>query len=163
MWHIVWLYPPWCYFIFGVWKYSTTYYEWWCPHICFLLCLGWCFDSHFPHYPMSPSTTMSATFHDFVGCQTFSSCILLFHQYAVSAAIDNAANYGAHTLVEGLGLDFSIIDSHIAQVYSSGILDFIYTLSLECLSLSLHTRFEIILSPSSRIIPQHIISYHIVP
>ena len=52
---------------------------------------------------MTPSSTMSATFHDFGGCRTFSSCILLFHRYAVSAAIDDAAHYGARTLAEGLG------------------------------------------------------------
>ena len=63
---------------------------------------------------MSPSTAMSATFHDFGGCRTFSSCILLSHPYDVSAVIDDAAHYGARSLAEGSGLDFSIIDSHNA-------------------------------------------------
>jgi hypothetical protein len=99
----------------------------------------------------SPSTTVSATFHDFGGCRTFSSCILLFHRYAVSAAIDDAAHYGASTLAEGLGLDYLLIHDHITQVNSSGILDFINTLSMKCLGLTLHPRQEMILSPPPRI------------
>ena len=83
--------------------------------------------------PISPSTTMSAAFHDSEGCRTFSSCILLSHRYAISAAIDDAALYGARTLAEGLGLDYSLVDNHVAQVHSSGILDFIHTLSLACM------------------------------
>jgi hypothetical protein len=74
--------------------------------------------------PISPSTTMSAAFHDSEGCRTFPSCILLSHRYAISAAIDNAALYGARALAEGLGLDYSLVDSHVARVHSSGILDY---------------------------------------
>ena len=76
---------------------------------------------HFPHpvwedvstlipyiTPISPSTTMSATLHDLGGCRTFSSCILLCHRYAISAAIEDAAAYGMRTLNIGLGLDIII-------------------------------------------------------
>ena len=88
--------------------------------------------------PMTLSTTMSATFHDFGGCRTFPACIILSHRHDVSAAIDDAAHYGARTLAEGLGLDYSLTHSHVNQVNSSGILDFINTLSVKCLGLTLH-------------------------
>jgi hypothetical protein len=100
---------------------------------------------------ISPSTSMSATFHDFGGCRTFPACIILSHRHDVSAAIDDAAHYGARTLAEGLGLDYSLTHSHINQVNSSGIVDFINTLSVERLGLTLHPRYEMILSPPPRI------------
>jgi len=83
--------------------------------------------------PISPSTAMSATFHGFGGCRTFFFVYLLSHQYAASATIDDAALYGVRTLDEGFGRDCSILDSQMAQIYSSSMFAFIHTLSLACL------------------------------
>ena len=74
-------------------------------------------------------------------------------------------SYGARTLVEGLGLDYSLIDGPIAQVHLLGMLDFIHTLSMACLGLTLHPRIEMILSPPPRIRslpvkPIHSLSYN---
>ena len=63
-------------------------------------------------------------------------------------------------MAEGLELDYSLIHNHITQVNSSGILDFINTLSVECLGLTLHPRHEMILSPPPRIRPLPVKSIH---
>ena len=99
----------------------------------------------------SHSTTMSTTFHDSEGCCTFQSCITLSHRYAASAAIDDAAHYGARSLAEGLGLDYSLIDNQVAQVHSSSMLAFMHTLSSACMGSTLQPRHMMVISPPPRI------------
>ena len=94
---------------------------------------------------------MSTILHDSEGCCTFQSCITLSHRYAASAAIDDAALYGARSLAEGLGLDYSLIDNQVAQVHSSSMLTFIHTLSSACMGLTLQPRNMMVLSPPHRI------------
>ena len=79
--------------------------------------------------PHSQSTTMSTTFHDSEGCRTFPACILISHRYVASAAISDATDYGARSLAEGRGLNYSTIDNQVYHVHSVGMLAFIYTLS----------------------------------
>ena len=67
---------------------------------------------------------MPTTFHDSEGCRTFPSYILISHRYAAAAAISDADDYGARSLAEGRGTDYSTIDNQVEHVHPIGMLAF---------------------------------------
>ena len=71
--------------------------------------------------PMSPSPTMSATFHDFVGCRTFSLCIYYLIDMLPLLPSTMLLNVMVVLWMRDLGFDYSIIDSHLTQIHSFGM------------------------------------------